>query len=257
MNQEVKDILKEIYAEHKLNEKDLDYSIAEQHKADLNRLSLLNNCCFFIVDLHKFEYLFTSDNFKSFFGYTPTKEDSKNLLNDNLLDSKIHPDDFIQYKKIQLKVGKFILTQPKEEQINYKHILELRVQNIQGQYIRVLWERQALETDKAGNLWLMLGSITILPDQSNRSDLKNFFINLKNGERIDLSSSDEIHFKLSPREKEILQLIHQGLLSKEIADKLSISVNTANIHRQNILRKMKVDNSIEAINYAKHVGLLD
>ena len=257
MNQEVKDILKEIYAEHKLNEKDLDYSIAEQHKVDLNRLSLLNNCSFFIVDLHKFEYLFTSDNFKSFFGYTPTSEGSKDLLNDSLLDSKIHPDDFIQYKKIQLKVGEFILNQPKEEQINYKHILELRVQNIQGQYIRVLWERQALETDKAGNLWLMLGSITILADQTNKTELKNFFVNLKTGERFDLNYSNDIPFELTRREKEVLQLIYQGFLSKEIADKLSISVNTANIHRQNILHKMKANNSIEAINYAKHLGLLD
>lgn len=257
MNQEVKEILKEIYAEHNLLEKDLDYSVAEQYKKDLNRLSLLNNCCFFIVDLHKLEYLFTSHNFKSFFGYIPSKDDSKNRLDEHFLDSKIHPDDFIQYKKIQLKVGEFILNQPKEEQINYKHILELRVQNIQGQYIRVLWERQPLETDKAGNLWLMLGAIIILADQSNKTELKNFFVNLKTGERIDLNYSNDIPFELTLREKEVLQLICQGFLSKEIAHKLSISVNTANIHRQNILHKMKANNSIEAINYAKHLGLLD
>lgn len=257
MNQEIKDILKEIYAEHNLNENDLDYSIAEQHKTDLNRLSLLNNCCFFIVDLHKLEYLFTSDNFKSFLGYMPIKGNLDDQLENSLLDSQIHPEDFIKYKKLQLEVGKFILSQPKEEQINYKHVLELRVQNIQGEYVRVSWERQALETDKSGNLWLMLGSIKILPDQSNRSDLKNFFINMKSGERINLNLFDEAPFKLSPREKEILQLIDQGLLSKEIADKLSISVNTTNIHRQNILHKMKVDNSIEAINYAKKLGLLE
>ena len=70
MNKEVKRILQEIYIDHhNLNEKDLDYSVAEEYIKDLNRLSQLNNCCFFIVDLYTFKYLFTSDNFKNIFGY--------------------------------------------------------------------------------------------------------------------------------------------------------------------------------------------
>lgn len=257
MNHEIKEILQDIYVDHNLKEKDLDYTIADKYIADLNRLSQLNNCCFFIVDLHKFRYLFTSDNFRNIFGYVPTKDDLDNLSDNTFLDSKIHPDDFIQFKRIQLKVGSFLLQQPKEERVNYKHIFELRILNIQKEYVRVSWERQALETDKSGNLWLILGIINILPDQSNIAGLKSVFINLKTGERTPFNFHEKPLFELTSREKEILELIKEGFLSKEIADKLSISINTVNIHRQNILHKMNVDNSLEAVNYARIFGLLE
>lgn len=257
MNDEIKEVLQEIYKDHTLKESDLDYTMADKYISDLNRLSQLNNCCFFIVDLHKFKYLFTSDNFKHIFGYVPTKE-QVNIESDNLfLDSRIHPDDFARFKEIQLKVGAFILQLPQEDRINYKHVFELRVQNIQGQYVRISWERQPLETDNVGNLWLMLGIVNVLPDQSSTSSLKSVFVNLKTGERINFNPSVEVFFELTLREKEVLRLIQQGLLSKEIASQLDISVNTVNIHRQNILRKMNVDNSLEAVNLARKSGVLE
>lgn len=257
MNRDIKQILKDIYIDHKLKESDLDYSIAEKYKSDLNQLSQLNNCCFFIVDLHKMEYLFTSDNFKNIFGYLPAKKNPDDAADNLFLDSKIHPDDFAFYKKIQMEVGQFILSQPKEERINYKHVFELRVQNIQGEYVRVSWERQALETDKSGNLWLMLGIINVSPYQSDTAAIKSFFVNLKTGQRIDFNSSNKPPFELTARENEVLKHIQHGLLSKEIAEKLSISINTVNIHRQNILQKMNVDNSLEAVNYARKLGILE
>lgn len=256
MNQEIKEILQEIYIDHTLDESDLDYTIAQKYISDLNRLSMLNHCCFFIVDLHKFRYLFTSDNFRNLFGYLPTQDCGKNNSANLFLDSRIHSEDFLQFKEIQFKVGEFILQLPKEERMNYKHIFELRVQNMQGQYVRISWERQPLESDKLGNLWLMLGIINVLPDQSPMSGLKSVFVNLKTGERIDFCPLAKLPFELTPREKEILQLIQQGLLSKEIACKLLISINTVNIHRQNILQKMNVANSLEAVNLARKLGVL-
>ena len=55
---------------------------------------------------------------------------------------------------------------------------------------------------------------------------------------------------------EVLCLIQKGLLSKEIADRLCISIHTVNIHRQNLLRKLGVQNSIEAIRLGQEIGLL-
>jgi DNA-binding NarL/FixJ family response regulator len=45
-------------------------------------------------------------------------------------------------------------------------------------------------------------------------------------------------------------------MSKEIADRLFISVNTVNTHRQRILEKLGAESSIEAIRYAKEKGIL-
>jgi DNA-binding NarL/FixJ family response regulator len=52
---------------------------------------------------------------------------------------------------------------------------------------------------------------------------------------------------LSPREKEILELLVQGLLYKEIAVRLSISIETVKRHCFNIYQKLHVSNRSEAI----------
>lgn len=255
MNREKRKILQEIYSDHKLQEADLDYTIVDAYKADLDRLAQMSGRSFFIVDLHAFKYIYTSENFKAIFGYLPVGADDT-LVDDQLLDSKIHPDDFFEYKKNLLRVGRFLMQKPKEERPDYKHIFELRIRNIQGQYVRVSWERHSLQTDRRGNLWLMLGVIHVLSDQQGAAKLKSFFVNQKTGERIPFDCAREPQFELSVREKEVLGLIQQGLLSKEIAAKLSISVNTINIHRQNILRKMQVNNSLEAVDRGRKSGIL-
>ena len=53
---------------------------------------------------------------------------------------------------------------------------------------------------------------------------------------------------LSNRENEILQLLAKGLLYKEIADQLSISVSTVRQHIHHIYEKLHVQNRTEAIN---------
>jgi RNA polymerase sigma factor (sigma-70 family) len=55
---------------------------------------------------------------------------------------------------------------------------------------------------------------------------------------------------LSNRENEILQLLSKGLLYKEIADQLSISVSTVRQHIHKIYEKLHVQNRTEAINKA-------
>jgi DNA-binding NarL/FixJ family response regulator len=56
--------------------------------------------------------------------------------------------------------------------------------------------------------------------------------------------------KLSHRENEILQLLANGLLYKEISDQLSISTSTVRQHIHKIYEKLHVQNRTEAINKA-------
>mgnify|MGYP001319190975 FL=1 len=60
---------------------------------------------------------------------------------------------------------------------------------------------------------------------------------------------------LSEREIEIINLIRDGLSSKQIADKLHISIKTVEVHRHNILKKLKVRNTASLINYINTSGL--
>lgn len=61
---------------------------------------------------------------------------------------------------------------------------------------------------------------------------------------------------LSPRELEILQLVTQGLIAKEIADQLHLSTHTVYTHRKNILKKLKLSSTSELILYAVRNGMV-
>jgi DNA-binding NarL/FixJ family response regulator len=56
--------------------------------------------------------------------------------------------------------------------------------------------------------------------------------------------------RLTPREREIVQLLAEGNSSKEVAGVLGISVKTAETHRANIMRKLQVHSASELVRYA-------
>lgn len=68
----------------------------------------------------------------------------------------------------------------------------------------------------------------------------------------DTISRDE----LTPREKQILQLIAQGKSNKDIAQLLGLSVNTVSVHRNNLMHKMKMHRTAELVLYAIRQGLV-
>ncbi|RPI24614.1 MAG: DNA-binding response regulator [Acidobacteria bacterium] len=61
---------------------------------------------------------------------------------------------------------------------------------------------------------------------------------------------------LTPREAEIVALIADGLTSKEIAEKLVISVKTVETHRANVMEKLGVKNVPELVRYAIRAGVI-
>lgn len=61
---------------------------------------------------------------------------------------------------------------------------------------------------------------------------------------------------LTPREREILTLIAQGLTNRDIAHQLSLSLNTVKTHRLHILQKLNLHDRAELIDYALRRGLL-
>ena len=64
-------------------------------------------------------------------------------------------------------------------------------------------------------------------------------------------------YKLTSREQEVLYSISEGYSSKQIADKFNISVHTVNTHRQNIIEKMNVSNTTEAVRLASIMGMMN
>ena len=60
---------------------------------------------------------------------------------------------------------------------------------------------------------------------------------------------------LTPRQREVLQLIVEGCTMKEIATRLGISTRTAESHKYEMMEGLGVDNTAELIQYAIKLGL--
>lgn len=60
---------------------------------------------------------------------------------------------------------------------------------------------------------------------------------------------------LSPREREVLQLLAEGLTSKEIASKLDLAVSTIETHRKQIMAKLELRSVAELTKFAIRSGL--
>ncbi len=62
--------------------------------------------------------------------------------------------------------------------------------------------------------------------------------------------------ELTPREREVLVCIADGLTNREIAETLVISAKTVDRHRENIMRKLNLHNRVELVKYAIEKGLI-
>jgi two-component system response regulator NreC len=61
---------------------------------------------------------------------------------------------------------------------------------------------------------------------------------------------------LTPRQREVLTLIAEGLSNQEIAEQLGISVRTVERHRENIMERLNLHSRVELVKYALRKGLI-
>jgi DNA-binding NarL/FixJ family response regulator len=67
--------------------------------------------------------------------------------------------------------------------------------------------------------------------------------------------AEQLEKELTSREREILTLLSEGLLKKEIGDRLNISTNTVSNHIAHIYEKLEVQNAPAAVHRAHRLGL--
>jgi DNA-binding NarL/FixJ family response regulator len=70
------------------------------------------------------------------------------------------------------------------------------------------------------------------------------------------SGAEDSYDLLSPREREVLQLVAEGKSNKEIATQLNLSVYTVETHRANLMEKLGLKGMPELILYAVRKGII-
>ncbi|MBU1249274.1 MAG: response regulator transcription factor, partial [Proteobacteria bacterium] len=73
----------------------------------------------------------------------------------------------------------------------------------------------------------------------------------------DQGMEDDPYQSLTSREQEIMRLLAEGLMTREIAKKLFISPKTVENHRANLMKKLNLSSAIELVRYSARLGLID
>lgn len=172
--------------------------------------------------------------------------------------SCVHPEDQSWMANFENEAGKFLFSLPSEKLFNYKVQYDLRFKTTAGNWKRIMNQAITIQLDEKGGIYRTLAV------QTDISHIKTFgkpslsFIGI-NGEPsfIDIQIGEPlIPFKevLTKREKEILLLIIEGKLNKQIAAELKISKETVDKHRKNMIAKASCSNSGELISKAIRNG---
>lgn len=209
-----------------------DKSIEEIAQEYISYMKILEQAGSFAV--------FLSDRFGHYYYVTEYIEPPQELN----IEKLVHPDDLEVVRRIDKKVWEFLDTLPEEEKLTYKYIYEMRVLD-RGKYVRMIYQTRLLAF-KDDN-FLAMGMIDLAPEQSANTSVRFQIKNCLTDEVVPFTIESATDVLLTPREREILALAKEGMFSKEISEKLNISIHTVNRHRQNILEKLQVDNIIEAI----------
>lgn len=163
----------------------------------------------------------------------------------------VHPDD-LQDKYLQeLQFLGFILRQRPAVRDRFHLESELRMRDREGNYLAVRHRMFYILSRQSARPWLTLCLYQPMP---TRLTARAVIVSSGDGQTTEISHTDTAAL-LSARERQVLQLIAEGLTSKEIASRLCISQYTVSRHRQNILLRLNVKNSTGAIRVAKGLKL--
>ena len=217
----------------------------------------LDNSVAVLSDLASNKSYIFAGNFGRFFDIHTSGFTTIDSIWEEDIYNRIHPDDLFQRNLLELEFFNFLKTISSEERLNYATKCRIRTLNAKKEYQYILHRSFYMKNSSEGGLWLAVCLYNYLLEKTvGVHGIEGKIINTKTGEIFYVDTFENCVDLLTLREKEILVLIGKGIISKEIAANLNISINTVNRHRQNILEKLNVSNSIEAVRTAEALNLL-
>ncbi|MBB6459875.1 helix-turn-helix transcriptional regulator [Flammeovirga kamogawensis] len=215
----------------------------------------------FIIDVEKFTFLVLKNRGVNL--EFPTVESDLSVLIKNLDLITLKQDIGVYLYSINKLFNYFIYLFYKDLECNYRSSFTFRINNSKGMINQFMQQNIPLEI-KNGQITKFYSSITDISHISTIQEYKLSFFNIINKDihHIDIkkftySPTDQTpEINLSERELEILIQISNGLNAKEIAKELSISTETVNKHKKNMIKKNSVNNLIQLATKAIKKGLL-
>ena len=156
---------------------------------------------------------------------------------------------------LELRFFHYLKSVPQADKTHYYATCLIHFQQNEHPALPVLHTTRYLQCHANGSVWL--GLCTYTPFLEMTEEPECGIVNVRTGQTIQPKSYEQNDCKLlSKRQVEILSLLAKGMGSKQIADKLYLSVHTVNRHCQDILSALRVTNAAAAVKIGLHLHLI-
>jgi DNA-binding CsgD family transcriptional regulator len=199
---------------------------------ELEKMMEMNNQFFYVADLIQMHFFYTSKRSKQMMDVDPS------VLNPYHFFEATHPEDLYRHGLGRAKLFKMAHDLFIAEKGVALLSTNIRIRNNTGNYSNLLLQLYMFYSIIPYKSVYVIKVHTAIDWYNN---LKNGFHYYTGKDPAKFRFPDEellsIRVPFSNREFEIIKLIESGLSSKQIADKIFLSVHTVNTHRRNILDK--------------------
>lgn len=247
-----------IYERQNLGAETLDGAVTRACRRDAEAASAIDRDCHVITDVATDTCHIAGGDFARLIGLCEagTYVGEMDSADEDVIYNRIHPEDLVDKRMLEYEFLKFVDTLPPGEKLNHRATCRLRIRDRGGKDVYVDNSTRVMRLSPGGRIWLILCRYDLSPRQEPAAGIEPRLVDGPTGRVSVVALAGKRDAILTPREKEILNLIKEGKPSKQIADRLGISIHTVNRHRQNILEKLSVGNSVEAVTAAAMMRLL-
>ncbi|MEM7657507.1 MAG: LuxR C-terminal-related transcriptional regulator [Bacteroidota bacterium] len=216
----------------------------------------------YLMDTKSRELREVGENFYRMVGVKPDNFQINSFL------ERIHPEDQLHFARCEEVAGKILFgIYSPEEWLDFKVSYCFRIRIEDGSYRMILHQALALTLDEKQRLGKVLGVHCDITHITRTNNHLLSLIHMDKGEsilEIDLDRFQKEGLKslsgrpqpISPREREVLVLVAEGLTTEQIGEKLSIAEGTVRKHREHLRKKAGAQNAAHLINLAFRKGWL-
>jgi len=247
MEKDLKKNLSKSFAERGVRNSNIDLSVLKKYKSYAKAFAEIHNGIAVLSDLTaNWSYTYIGAIAEKLHLPSNEKKLEINSIWEDFLLERVYPDDLAVKHALELQFLNLVKKMNAEDRSNYQANSILRIEGKDGQTILMSHHIFYLNTSSKEFPQLALCCYSVLPEAEGSAKLRNYIFNQVTG-AVYPFNGEGAKTSITVREKEILSCIKAGMISKNIAEKLGLSINTVNRHRQNILQKLHVRNSHEAV----------
>ena len=232
----------------------IDYNNYIQQNPGLELILNNSPCVTWILDMRTLYFSFISKNVKDILGYGCHSFEENGLAYFNRI---VHPEDVIPTWQMVKEIWECLMALPSYLRKQHKLNFSYRIIKPNGGVVQILEQSSVLQLDDRGHVTHIMGVSSDI-SQLDRPEIMVTAVkpvtekpSLFNAPANPVSTA-----LLSKRELQIVKLIAAGYNSRDIAEKLFISFNTVNTHRQKIIGKTHTKNTGELIRYVMNQNLI-